>query len=87
MPVPELEALRATELWPPIVADAPASLGDLRALRAHPFDPGPYRGLPMPVCLQVGSESQHDLYVTDALAAVLPHAQLTRCCTGRRTRG
>ena len=31
----------------------------------------------MPVCLQVGSESRHELYVTDALAAELPHAHLT----------
>ena len=76
VPVADLEALRATGLWPPIVADAPASLGDLRALIAHRFDAGSYRGLPMPVCLQVGSESHHDLYVTDALAAVLPHARL-----------
>ena len=76
VPVAELEALRATDLWSPIVADAPASLGDLRALNAFRFDAGSYRGLPMPVCLQIGSESYHDLYVTDALAAVLPHARL-----------
>jgi pimeloyl-ACP methyl ester carboxylesterase len=57
--------------------DGPASLGDFRALRAHPFHAGPYRGLPMPVCLQVGSESRHELYITDALAAELPHAHLT----------
>jgi pimeloyl-ACP methyl ester carboxylesterase len=37
VPVADLEALRATDLWPPIVADAPASLGDLRALSGHPF--------------------------------------------------
>jgi hypothetical protein len=28
------------------------------------------------VCLQVGSESVRDLYVTDALASMLPHARL-----------
>jgi pimeloyl-ACP methyl ester carboxylesterase len=77
VPTQELEAVRASELWPPIVTDAPASLGDLRALRAEPFHPGSSRGLPMPVCLQVGSESRHELYVTDALAAELPHAHLT----------
>ena len=76
VPVSELEALRATDLWPPIVADAPASLGDLRALRGYQFTAGSFRGLLMPVCLQTGSESQHDLYVTDALAAALPHARL-----------
>jgi len=77
VPVQELEALRASELWPPIVMDAPASMGDLRALRAHVFNPGAYRGLLMPICLQVGSESRRDLYITDALAAELPHAYLT----------
>ncbi|HZI81531.1 MAG TPA: alpha/beta hydrolase [Vicinamibacterales bacterium] len=77
VPAPELEALRTSELWPPIVMDAPASLGDIRAVRAHAFNPAEYRGLPMPVCLQVGSESRHELYVTDALAAELPHAHLT----------
>lgn len=77
VPLPELEALRDSELWPPIVMDAPASLGDIRALRAHPFDPGSCRELLMPVCLQVGSESRHELYVTDALAGELPHARLT----------
>jgi len=76
VPVADLEALRATDLWAPIVADAKATLSDLRALRAFHFDAGGYRALPIPICLQIGSESDHDLYVTDALAAVLPHARL-----------
>jgi pimeloyl-ACP methyl ester carboxylesterase len=76
VPVPDLEAVMATDIWPPIVADARASLGDLRALQAHPFDPADYRRLPMPVLLQIGSESPRDLYVTDALAAVLPHGRI-----------
>ena len=37
VPVEELDALRATELWPPIIADAEASLGDLRALSRYDF--------------------------------------------------
>ncbi len=76
VPVADLEALRATDLWPPIVADAPASLGDLRAFSNYSFSAAAFRGLSMPVCLQVGSESHRDLYATDALAAVLPHACL-----------
>jgi len=76
VPLRELEALRVSELWAPIVADAPASLGDLRALRAHRFDPGRFAGLRIPVLLQVGSESPRDLYVTDALAAVLRDVQI-----------
>ena len=71
VPVPELDALRASELWAPIVADAAATLGDLRALARYDFDPERFRGLRMPVLLQVGSESPRDIYVTDALAAVL----------------
>ena len=77
VPVQELQALRASELWPPIVMDAPATWVDFRALRSHRFNPGDYRGLLMPVCLQVGTESPHELFVTDALAEELPHAQRT----------
>jgi pimeloyl-ACP methyl ester carboxylesterase len=76
VPVHELEALRATELWPPIVADAKASLGDLRAIHRYDFDAQRYRRLQIPVLLQIGSESPRGLYVTDALAAVLPDARI-----------
>jgi pimeloyl-ACP methyl ester carboxylesterase len=76
VPVRELEALRATELWPPIVTDAKASLGDLRAIHKYDFQPERYRQLHVPVLLQIGSESPRDLYVTDALAAVLPDARI-----------
>lgn len=71
VPVEELDALRATELWPPIIADAEASLGDLRALSRYDFSAERFRGLRVPVMLQIGTESPSDLYVTDALAAVL----------------
>lgn len=76
VPVTVLEELRATELWPPTVADAPASLGDLRALSRCVFKPERFSGLELPVLLQIGSESPRDLYVTDALAAVLPNARI-----------
>lgn len=71
VPMEELEGVRTTELWPPIIADAPASLGDLRALSRHDFQAARFRELRVPVLLQVGSESPRDLYVTDALAAIL----------------
>jgi pimeloyl-ACP methyl ester carboxylesterase len=77
VPIGELEPLRASGLWAPIVADAQASWGDICALRSHQFRAEAHRGLSMPVCLQIGSESRHDLYVTDALAAELPDAHLT----------
>lgn len=76
VPVEELEALRATKLWPPIVGDAAASLRDLRALSRYDFKAERFRDLRVPVLLQVGTESPRDLYVTDALAAVLPDARI-----------
>jgi len=76
VPVKELDELRATELWPPIIADAEASLGDLRALSRYDFKAERFRDLKVPVLLQIGSESRHDLYVTDALAAVLPDVRI-----------
>jgi pimeloyl-ACP methyl ester carboxylesterase len=74
--VRELDALRASALWPPIVADAKASLGDLRALSRYDFQPERFRDLRVPAVLQVGTESPRDLYVTDALAAVLPDVHI-----------
>ena len=76
VPTEELDALRTSDLWPPIVADARATLGDLRAIHAYRFDPARFAGLDVPVLLQIGSESPRDLYVTDALAAVLPDARI-----------
>ena len=76
VPVRELEALRSTDAWPPIVADARASIGDIRALHRHVFDIEPCRRIAIPVLLQFGSESPRDLYLTDALAAVLPDGRI-----------
>jgi pimeloyl-ACP methyl ester carboxylesterase len=76
VPVEELDELRATELWPPIIADAEASLGDLRALSRYDFKAERFRELQVPVLLQIGTESPRDLYVTDALAAVLPDVRI-----------
>jgi pimeloyl-ACP methyl ester carboxylesterase len=76
VPIEELEAVRASDLWPPIVADAPASHGDIRALTRYKFEAGRYHTLDIPVLLQIGSESPRDQYLTDALAAVLPNATI-----------
>jgi pimeloyl-ACP methyl ester carboxylesterase len=54
----------------------PASLRDLRAICAYRFDPARFKGLDIPVLLQIGSESPRDLYVTDALAAILPDVHI-----------
>jgi pimeloyl-ACP methyl ester carboxylesterase len=76
VPAGELDEVRRSELWPPIVADARASLGDLRALTRYEFAAERFRGLRVPVLLQIGTESPRDLYVTDALAAVLPDTRI-----------
>jgi pimeloyl-ACP methyl ester carboxylesterase len=76
VPVEELNDLRATALWPSIVADAQASLGDLRALSRYDFQAERFRALRVPVLLQIGTDSPRDLYVTDALAAVLPDVRI-----------
>ena len=76
VPVADLDAVKNSELWQPIVADAEATLGDLKALSAYDFHPEPFRNLRIPVMLQVGSESPSDLYATNALAAALPNARL-----------
>jgi pimeloyl-ACP methyl ester carboxylesterase len=72
----DLRQMRSPEIWSPIVADAPATLHDLRAISRYPFAPERFRELRMPVLLQIGTESPHDLYVTDALAAVLPDVRI-----------
>src|SRR5918999_1073940 len=74
--VEALDALQATELWPPMIADAEASLGDLRALSRYDFQAERFRELRVPVLLQIGTESPRDLYVTDALAAALPNVRI-----------
>jgi pimeloyl-ACP methyl ester carboxylesterase len=74
MPTGELDFLRSSEDWPSIVADAPASIEDIRAVAQYRFDPEHFRALAAPVLLQVGSESPASYYVTDALAAALPDA-------------
>ena len=76
VPVDELNELRTTELWPPIVADAKATLHDLRALKSYDFRAERFRALRVPAMLQIGTESPRHLYVTDALAAVLPDVRI-----------
>ena len=76
VPVEELEGLQATELWPPIVADAPATLGDLRAIHGYAFPLEQAEQVQRPTLLQYGSESPAELYLTEALAKALPQVQV-----------
>jgi len=43
----------------------------VRALAQYNFDADRFRELRVPVMLQIGTESLRDLYITDALAAIL----------------
>ena len=76
VPPDEVAAIRETPFWEVWIADAIATQNDLRALTAYSFDPEAFLSLAMPVLLQVGTESPRDIYVTDALAAVLPDVRI-----------
>jgi pimeloyl-ACP methyl ester carboxylesterase len=77
VPPEEVAEIKTTPFWDVWIVDAKASMNDMRALVNYTFDPERYRSLTMPVQLLVGSESPHDLYVTDTLAAVLPNTEIT----------
>ena len=55
---------------------AVATLNDIRAFRSYRFVAEAFRDLRMPVLLQIGTESPRDLYLTDALASVLPDVRI-----------
>ena len=76
MPPQMVDAILASPFAAPMIAQAPNSLHDFRALRQHEFDPARFATLTMPVLLLVGSESPRDNFVTDALAGVLPNQQI-----------
>jgi len=76
IPQPLVDALQGSPFWPAMVADAPATLSDIRALVRYEFDAARFAALTMPVLLLVGSESPRDNYVTDALAGVLPDRRI-----------
>lgn len=71
-----IDGLREAGAWEPIVADAEASLQDISALCNYAFDAAAFRGLQVPVLLQVGSESPREAFATDALAANLPDVEI-----------
>ena len=76
VPEHELQDVRSSTLWAPIIEDAPATLGDLRALSRYDFAPERFRGVRSPTLLQIGTLSPRELYATDALAAVLPDVRI-----------
>jgi pimeloyl-ACP methyl ester carboxylesterase len=76
VPDADLQQYRGLPEWDVVVSDAPATLGDLRAVTGASFDASRYATLDVPTLLQTGSESPRELYLTDALAAVLPRAKI-----------
>lgn len=76
IPPADVAEIKASPFWRVWTADAPATLGDLRALATYAFEPERFRALAMPVVFLVGSESPRELYATDALTAVLPQARV-----------
>ena len=76
VPEQEVRQVRDSDLWAPILDDAPATLGDLRALNRYDFAPERFRDITCPTLLQIGTESPRQLYATDALAAVLPDVRI-----------
>lgn len=73
----DLEAARGTPVWEAILADAPASVGDLLAMSRYRFDAARFSGMEMPVLLQTGSESPSRLYATNSLQQAIPHARVS----------
>jgi pimeloyl-ACP methyl ester carboxylesterase len=76
IPQKDLDELRPTETWNQYLREAKASLGDVRALARYTFEPQAFETIDLPVLLQVGTESPRSLYVTDALAEVLPNCRI-----------
>jgi pimeloyl-ACP methyl ester carboxylesterase len=72
----DIEELRAEGVWQFIVSDAEASLDDISALCRYRFEPSDFRDLPVPVFLQVGTESPREVFATDALARNLPNVEI-----------
>lgn len=72
----EVNEIRSSPFWAVWTADAQATLNDLQALSNFRFDASRFQLLDMPVLFVVGTESPRNLYVTDALAAVLPNVQI-----------
>lgn len=76
IPADELEELCKTPLWPQMVADAPCTFHDVKALRRYDFDEKNFANLRLPVTLQMGTESPQTHYATDTLLAALPDARV-----------
>jgi pimeloyl-ACP methyl ester carboxylesterase len=77
VPPEEIAEIKTTPFWGTWTQDAKATINDLRALLKHDYSVERFQSLNIPVQLMIGSESPRELYLTDALAAVLPDARIT----------
>jgi pimeloyl-ACP methyl ester carboxylesterase len=76
VPPEEIAEIKTTPFWDVWTQDAETMIIELRALVKHDFSVERFRSLSIPVQLMIGSESPRELYLTDALAAVLPDARI-----------
>ena len=76
VPPAEVEMIKSTPFWNVWTVDAKATLNDLRALIRYKIDVNRCRSLDFPVLLLIGTESPRDIYLTDALNAVLPNSTI-----------
>ncbi len=76
MPVDEIEALKKSPFWQMLVVGVEATMHDIRALIRYQFEADAFASLSIPVLLLVGTESPRDIYVTEAVAASMPQAQI-----------
>jgi pimeloyl-ACP methyl ester carboxylesterase len=76
VPPEEIAEIKTTPFWSVWTVDARATLNDLRALLKHDFSTERFGSLNMSVLLIIGSESPRELYLTDALHAVLPDSRI-----------
>lgn len=76
VPPAEVAEIRASPFWEVWTADAAATLHDLRAILRYRFEAARFRSLGAPTQLLIGGESPREIYLTDALAAVLPDARV-----------
>lgn len=73
----EIARMRQSAIWPQILAHVPNLVEELGASEGYRLDASRFGGLEIPVLLLVGAESPpRARELIDALASVLPHAQV-----------
>jgi pimeloyl-ACP methyl ester carboxylesterase len=76
LPDEVVAAMRGSDYWAGMVADAEASIEDWTALVNYDLEPPRFGGLTIPVCFLEGGNSARGAFVTGDLLAVLPNATI-----------